>query len=252
MFVRSTDDGLWHKWWNHGWSRWETLGRETVDPYEPGTAGYDISWPQCGSPYPASPYQLAVVGVGAKQTFSHNPCLASEATWFQPTPVTLYVKLSSPAMGLPQAGSSGPAGTCTPTDTVCQSYNYGWNLVQDAFAYARAQGVSSWLWWLDVEMPAGFANPLWSDDTTANTQVITAAIAALRTLGLQPGIYSNSYQWTQIAATYSPDVPMWQARPNPDNSPSESAQYCTSATFTSGPVWLVQFGTTPFDQDLAC
>ena len=155
-------------------------------------------------------------------------------------------------MGLPQAGSSGPAGTCTPTDTLCQSYNYGWNLVQDAFAYAGAQGVSSSLWWLDVEMPAGFANPLWSDDTTANTQVITAAIAALRTLGVQPGIYSNSYQWTQIAATYSPDVPMWQARPNPDNSPSESAQYCTSATFTSGPVWLVQFGTTPFDQDLAC
>jgi hypothetical protein len=189
-----------------------------------------------------------VVGVGGKQTFSHNPCLASEVAWFRSATVTLYVKLSSPRFGQPQQGNTGPAGTCAPTDSLCQSYNYGWNLVQDAYKYAASQGVSSGLWWLDVEGPATFAGPLWSSDTLANSRVIIGAINALTSLGRQAGVYSNSVQWPLIAGNYEPLVPTWQARPN---SPP-AAQYCTANLFTPGPVWLVQYANTSFDQDLAC
>ena len=220
----------------------------SLDPYLPGTTGYDISWPQCGGAYPSPPFSLAVVGVGGSTTFSHNPCLANEVAWFGSATVTLYVKLSSPDFGQPEQGNSGPAGTCSPTDSLCRSYNYGWNLVYDAYSYASSQGVSSSLWWLDVERPAGFASPLWGPDTLANSQVVSAAISALTSLGRQAGVYSNSYQWPLIVGNYAPLVPMWQARPNS----TPATQYCSSALFTAGPVWLVQFGNSPFDQDLAC
>src|SRR5215211_4539236 len=42
--------------------------------------GYDISWPQCGNPYPVNP-AFGIVGVNRGIVFSPNPCLASEITW---------------------------------------------------------------------------------------------------------------------------------------------------------------------------
>ena len=225
---------------------------ESLDPYVPGTTGYDISWPQCGSALPSPPYAFVVLGVGGKVTFTHNPCLGDQAAGIRPALITLYVKLSSPAMGDPAQAATGPAGDCSVADTLCQSYNYGWNLVMDAYNYAESQSVASKMWWLDVERPAGSSTALWTTDVAANDQVIAAAIAALEHLGLQPGVYSNSYQWPLIAGGYTPDVPMWQARPNPDGTPAGSASYCHAGTFTAGPVWLVQYATSPYDQDLAC
>ena len=282
VLVRGTDNKLWDQWYQGGWSGWQlaflgpiTSGPSAVswiaeridvfarganqavyhavglagDPYLAGGTGYDISWPQCGGTYPSPPFSFGVVGVGGSQTFSHNPCLASEVASFGSVTVTLYVKLSSPQFGQPQQGDTGPAGTCAPTDAVCRSFNYGWNLIYDAYTYAVAQGVSSGLWWLDVERPASFASPLWSTDTFANSQVIAGAIAALNSLGRQAGIYSNSYQWPLIAAGYAPLVPTWQARPV---GLPQAVQYCTSGLFTPGPVWLVQYGNNPFDEDVAC
>jgi hypothetical protein len=225
---------------------------KSLDPYLPGATGYDISWPQCGSSYPPPPFQFAVVGVGGKVTFTHNTCLASEAAWFASTTLTLYVKLSSPALGTPGHDGTGPAGKCAATDTLCKSSNYGWNLVQDAHRYAVSVGVSSSVWWLDVEAPPGSDSPLWTSDTAANSRVVSAAISALTGLGIQAGVYSNSYQWPLIVGQYAPVVPMWQARPNPAQSASQAAVYCRTATFTPGPVWLVQYGKVPFDRDLAC
>jgi ribosomal protein L24E len=220
----------------------------SLDPYFPGAAGYDISWPQCDGPYPSPPFSLAVVGVGGSRTFTHNPCLADEVTWFGSATITLYVKLSSPAFGTPEQANTGPAGTCAASDSLCQGYNYGWNLVIDAHRYATTQGVSSDLWWLDVERPASSSDPLWSSDTAANSQVVAGAIDASTDLGLQAGVYSNSYQWPLIVGSYAPLVPMWQARPNAP----PATQYCSSNLFTPGPVWLVQYANGPFDQDLAC
>ena len=225
---------------------------ESLDPYVPGTTGYDISWPQCGSPMPPPPYAFMILGVGGKVTFTHNPCLAEQAAGAGTATISLYVKLSSPAMGDPTQADTGPAGDCAPADLLCQSYNYGWNLIQDAYRYSESLSVAAGLWWLDVERPAGSSTALWSTDTAANAQVIAAAIAALHSLGLQAGVYSNSYQWPLIAGTYKPEVPMWQARPNPEGTPAGSAAYCSAGLFTAGPVWLVQYATSPYDKDLAC
>jgi hypothetical protein len=282
VFVRGTDNNLWSRRYAGGWSGWQVAiggpvasgpgavswvaGRVDVfarrsdqriyhalglagDPYARGATGYDISWPQCGGAHPSRPFSFAVVGVvGSSGTFSHNPCLASEVAWFGSATVTLYVKLSSPEFGQPRHGDTGPAGSCSPPDLLCRSYNYGWNLVVDAYAYAASQQVFSGLWWLDVEGPAAFANPLWGTNTLANSRVISGAINALTSLGRQAGIYSNSLQWPLIAGNYSPLVPTWQARPN---SPP-ATQYCRTSLFSAGPVWLVQYGKSPFDQDLAC
>ena len=220
----------------------------SLDPYVPGATGYDISWPQCGGTYPSPPFSLAAVGVGGSRTFTHNPCLASEVAWFGSATVSLYVKLSSPAYGTAAQAGTGPAGTCAASDASCQGYNYGWNLVQDAYRYASSQGVSSGVWWLDVERPAGTSTPLWSADTAANSRVVAGAIDVLTSLGIQAGVYSNSYQWPLIVGSYSPPVPQWQARPNAP----PATQWCSSSLFTPGPVWLVQYGNSPFDQDLAC
>src|SRR5918996_761646 len=38
------------------------------------TPGYDISYPQCGGPFPET-YGFAIVGVNGGRVFSPNPCL---------------------------------------------------------------------------------------------------------------------------------------------------------------------------------
>ena len=54
------------------------------------------------------------------------------------------------------SGLVGPDQGCAVSDTRCRSYNYGWNAVTYDLAYAKAFGVSSAIWWLDVEM-----EPIW-------------------------------------------------------------------------------------------
>ncbi|HET6794152.1 MAG TPA: hypothetical protein VFH45_06915, partial [Acidimicrobiales bacterium] len=128
-------------------------------------------------------------------------------------------------------------------------YNYGYNAAVDAYGYANGLGVRSPVWWLDVESPS----QLWSADTAANARVVAGAADALNALGVEPGVYSNSYQWPQIVGDYSPELPMWQARPTPDNSVGEANAYCgPSYAFTSGPTWLEQWGQSTWDQDYAC
>jgi hypothetical protein len=281
VYVRGTDDNVWSRSYASGWSGWQVAiagpiasgpsavswaaGRVDVfasradqrvyhafglagDPYLRGATGYDVSWPQCGGMAPPSPFSLAVVGVGGRDAFSYNSCLFTEVSWFGSATVALYLKLSSPEFGQPRQGDTGPAGTCSATDALCRGYNYGWNLVTDAYRYAASQRVFSGLWWLDVEGPPNFTPQLWGPNTAANSRVISGAINALTALGRQAGIYSNSVQWPLIAGTYAPLLPTWQARPN---SPP-ATQYCSTSLFTTGPVWLVQYGNSPFDRDLAC
>ena len=46
------------------------------DPYQTGTIGYDVSYPQCGAARPTGAF--AVVGVNGGQPFNFNRCLAAE------------------------------------------------------------------------------------------------------------------------------------------------------------------------------
>ena len=221
----------------------------SLDPYTPGTTGYDISWPQCNQTYPPSPYSVAVVGVNNGEAFTQNPCLTSEAAWGAPAGLTLYINLNSPTPSTSSQGLTGPAGQCVTTDSTCQAYNYGYNAAVYSYDYASGLGIKSSMWWLDIE--TGGQNPLWSTDTAANSQLIAGAIAALTALGVQPGVYSTAYQWGQITGgTYSPDVPMWQTGAT---TVADAPSFCSpTKAFTSGQTWLVQYAPTTWDGDYAC
>ena len=231
---------------------------QSLDPYTPQSTGYDISWPQCSqsdssqvASEPSSPAAVAVVGVGGGLAFNDNPCLAAEASWArQGGGVTVYMNINSPTSSTASQGMNGPDGACSASDQMCQGYNFGWNAAQHAFSYAQSASVSAPMWWLDVEGPAGSGNPLWSSATAVNDQVIAGALAALTALGVQPGIYSTITQWGEIAGTsYTPDVPAWRA----GAGDISGAQSLCAASFTSGPTWLVQYGSpNPWDNDYAC
>src|SRR5579884_273030 len=171
----------------------------SLDPYQPGATGYDISWPQCGGSYPQAPFGVAVVGVNDGKMFTQNPCLSSEATWGEQAVLTLYINTNSPTADASSQAMSGPAGNCAATDANCQSYNYGYNAAKASYQYAQQAGAVSPMWWLDVET----ANN-WSTDTAANDQVIAGAVAALQAAGVQPGVYSTPTSGPRSPATTPP------------------------------------------------
>jgi hypothetical protein len=218
--------------------------QRVADPFQPGTTGYDISWPQCGGAYPSAPHAVTVVGVNDGDMYSKNPCLASEAAWAGES-LTVYVN----ADGLPNdatSGLSGPAGHCAVSDIACRSYNYGANGAVYDVAYARSLGLSPLMWWLDVEL-----DPTWRADVSSNVQVVRGLLAGLNAYGKLVGIYSNTYQWGVITGnTYNPATPIWV--PTGDNRPALARSFCDSShAFGGSEIWLTQW-TVVYDQDYAC
>ena len=195
-----------------------------LGPYLTGSVGYDISWPQCGGPYPG-PHQVGVVGVNNGHAFSTNACLQDEVAWAGPDH-NLYMNLNSPS------GNSNP-------------YNYGFSAANYSIAAARAQGAVAQQWWLDVE-----TGNYWSGNTAANTSVIQGAVDALRSAGLSVGVYSTPYQWGVITGGAQLGLPVWVATGTALNNPSS---WCNSShAFNGGSVWMVQYGLNGFDGDYAC
>jgi len=217
----------------------------TLDPYQPGSVGYDVSFPQCGGSLPGGPVPFAVVGVNGGRAFTRNPCLAAEAAWAGSV-LTLYMNVNAPPPGSAQA-LSGPAGQCTGNDTGCMAYNYGYNAAVDAFSYAKASQAVAGTWWLDVET----ANS-WDANAANNDRTIQGALDALGAEGVQAGIYSTSYQWGLIAGSYAPGTPVWVATGS--DYAAATAACGASYAFGGGKAWLTQFGSSgvPFDQDYAC
>ncbi len=262
----------------------------SMNPYSTGMYGADISWPQCPdsplNPITQFPANNGVGVVGAtsvsarvpvgsafptwSEAFATNPCLGSEFKMAQAAGahVSLYTVLWSPSA--PSSGDtqlfSGPEGTCASTAPLtstaaldCQAYDWGYNIALAALSYSSAQGAYSNLWWLDVELP-GNGNVLFGTDTTANDNVISGAVYALKTLGYQVGIYSSKYQFASIAGSgYSPGAPIWIATAN---TVSSLPSYCTSSSsfFGGGTPWLIQGAAIPItpnassyvDPDYAC
>ena len=120
-------------------------------------------------------------------------------------------------------------------DTGC-AYNYGWNAAAQAFSAASSAtsppAASSADWWLDVET----ANS-WNGSTPANTATIQGYIDYLSSQAVPAvGVYSNAFAWNAITGGAPLAVPNWLAG---SGSLSGASAYC-SATFTGGPVLLVQ------------
>lgn len=155
----------------------------------------------------------------------------------------------------------GPASRCAPHNTSCRAYNYGWNWANRWVRFARSQGRSSRMWWLDVE-----GTGAWGGMAT-NQATILGAVADLRSSGITVGIYSTAYQWREIAGSLRfPGIPLWVPGAGNATGPGYSATtYCSSPSesFAGGRPRMIQWGYTgafpgafggwsQFDMDFAC
>jgi hypothetical protein len=211
--------------------------------YVEGGAGYDISWPQCGGPYPGlDAGAFGIVGVNGGRPYSFNPCFQDEFSWagssgLQPT---IYVNL--------QYGESGDGPhSCEGDDHGCLAYNYGFGAARYAFDVAwdstGGESQSVPIWWLDVE-----TMNVWNDDTGLNSQVIQGAIDYLKDQARAPGVYSTPLQWGQIAGGFAPDgVIGWVA------GGSDGGDYsrCISL-WPNGYTIMFQYLIGDYDQDVPC
>jgi hypothetical protein len=223
--------------------------------------GYDISYPQCGGPYPSKP-AFGIVGVNRGIVFSANPCLASQITWAGGTQAQLYANTGNPGPALsshwPVGQSSPRVCAATNPDTADCAYDYGWNAAADSYADAAAAWSSLALagtpaqatWWLDVE-----TSNSWRDDVSLNVAALQGEAASLLARGVAAsriGFYSTTVQWGQItgASTAFSAYPSWGA-----GAPNEKVakNHCISTPgFTGGRLALVQYPFSGFDADLAC
>ncbi|HZQ56436.1 MAG TPA: hypothetical protein VFA84_00290 [Acidimicrobiales bacterium] len=215
-----------------------------IDPFVPGTFGNDVSFPQCGATLPA-PGQFAIVGINGGKAFTTDPCFQTLAAWAGAV-LSIYMNINAPPQGAPQ-GLTGPAGQCQGNDTGCMAYNYGYNAAASSLQSASSMGVSSGVWWIDVET----ANH-WDTNQFNNARTIQGALDALTQGGVIAGIYSTGYQFGLIAGAYAPATPVWVAT---GDGQQTAIEYCSPVhAFGGGTPWLTQFGTpgVPIDQDYAC
>ena len=231
--------------------------------YSYGSAGFDISFPQCGNVNVpdqitvTAPYQFAIIGVNHGRAFVPNDCLSSEIAYAasKGIPTAFVINLNSPGKGQPTypAAQSGTDRACVAKGQACASYAYGWYAAQDAYnvTFAALQAVQSpsipTSWWMDIES----AN-YWSPDTSMNAQVIQGAIDFIQdnVPGGVMGVYSTQSEWNQIAGRkYQPGVPAWMAGAQ---SFAGARTMCSGTSFTGGPIGLIQYATRLLDIDYAC
>jgi hypothetical protein len=222
--------------------------------------GYDISYPQCNSAFPANP-AFAIVGVNGGRVFSANTCLAAEIAWGGGAAAELYANTGNPG---PALSSFWPNGQTSPRfcdaanpDTADCAYDYGWNAAQQSFQTAQSAYASLGIsaspaatrWWLDVET----ANS-WRTNTSLNVAALQGEFDYLTTTRVANiGFYSTTSQWNTITGrskVFSP-APSWGA-----GSPSEKAARSLCATtvtsFTGGRLAMVQYIYQGFDANVRC
>ncbi len=257
-------------------------------PWPHALYGFDISNYQCSTSNPTAASSTlpatsgaTIIEVAGWLDSSSNPCLAAQAAYAVQAAGTtgahysLYLFLNSPGtstVATAQA-AAGPGGTCATLaaslQAACAAYNYGYNGAHQAYAYAAAAGVSSTVWWLDIENDtlsatnnSNFPTSYWSGSTTLNDETIEGALDALRATGATVGLYGTSVQYLTIAGSFtpaSPQLPLWVAGvpwTNPPfteaglPAPSILAAWCAgTATYGAGPwtaayaggvVWMLQ------------
>jgi hypothetical protein len=226
--------------------------------YVSGTAGYDYSYPQCGTAAPAASF--GVVGVNAGYPFTYyNSCLTAEYaaakrtgnvavyvnTGYDPT----YTAIDS-RHTTPECVTSSGSVAGTPSLAQQAAWAVGCSEAQRDMTYATAHlATAPTAWWLDVEI----ANSWSTSDLTLNTYTIQGLIATLRQAlasSVPIGIYSTASQWTAIIGGYKVLVDAnWVA--TGQRTANRAKQSCGSAGFTGAKVWLVQYVAT-YDHDLAC
>jgi hypothetical protein len=232
--------------------------------------GYDISYPQCNSPFPATP-AFGIVGVNGGKPYSVNPCFGagtspSELAWGGINS-QLYANTADPG---PALSSHWPNGQVSPmecnttanpgSDTPACHYDYGWNAAADSYQDAVNGYVSlGWAapgatqtpvanrWWLDVES----ANS-WTSNTSLNVQALRGEADYVASVGAAGvGFYSSPSAWSSITGgtTAFASYKSWLAGAG---SLSTAQAACSGAGFTGGGVGLSQYASGGFDADVDC
>jgi hypothetical protein len=242
------------------------------------STGYDISYPQCNSSFPANP-GFGIVGVNGGRPYSANPCLGtgdgpSELAWpsmnagLSPVePAQLYADTADPGPALSAHWPNGqtspkPCNTATNpgSDTAECAYDYGWNAATDSYQDAVNAYISlGWApsgatrtpvanaWWLDVET----ANS-WTSNTSLNVDDLQGEVDYLTSVGAASiGFYSTASDWLTITGGTSSFAayPSWM----PGASSLVGAQSnCPKPGVTGGRVALTQYPSSGFDGDYRC
>ncbi len=241
--------------------------------------GYDVSWPQCGSPFPVGA-AFGVVGVDGGLANDANPCLASELLWSQllpglasplQPPASLYINTADPGNGVadwpsPAKGTAiggTPYGACDGSWSRACSYLYGEQRAAYSYALVAAAATSvsaaTAPWWLDIETGNSWATSRNSSGWAAlNVATIQGFVAGLQGAGATGsiGFYSTASQWQAITGLTTATSPTYFPSTEPDwvagASSLSQAQANCSASFTGAHVSLAQFAASGFDADYAC
>jgi hypothetical protein len=200
--------------------------------------GTDISYPQCGTKFPAGP-AFGTAGINDGLANNLNPCFGpstaypsyrqSELYWLNTAPTgassqpraSLYVNTADPGSAVngkpvadwPASGMT-PYGSCDGTNSNACAWQYGFNRAADDVARlaAAAGGINgqsppvtvpgsagSYQWWLDVETVNS-----WQSGTAGqamNMADLQGMMAELQQAGgstVAVGVYSTSAQWGTI------------------------------------------------------
>jgi hypothetical protein len=234
---------------------------QAASPAPPGSTGYDISWPQCGSSFPSGG-TFGIVGVTNGLAFSANPCLSTEYAWATTSTriytAGLYINTGNPetaSVNWPGRAGVGPR-TCSTTDlkdpsNVNCAYNYGWNAATDALNVATTNvgaAAQTLPWWLDVEIGNSWNGSLAANSSTVQGYIDYQGGHSTGTVG----IYSTGSQWRQITGGYTvASAPDWLAGAS---NVSDAKNLCNNpaSSFSSGPVQLVQYPNGRFDGNYVC
>jgi hypothetical protein len=198
-------------------------------PFRVSGTGYDVSYPQCRAPLPGTA-AFGIVGVNGGAPLTTNKCFAAQIAWAKGLPArAVYVNTA-------YTGGGDPV-------------DYGRGLADDAVAreHAAGGGATS-MWWLDVEI-----TNTWRGTTQENATVLAAMAARLQALGARVGIYSTPEQWTEIAGTWAPGLPVWNAVGPGDKA--LALQACTESfagSTTAIAQWVATQGGRRLDHDIVC
>jgi hypothetical protein len=242
-------------------------------PITPATSvGFDISFPQCGHPYPTTP-GFGIVGVNHGHAFSTNPCLESELRWVRSarrTAQAFYLNTGAPGPGDPHwPRHQQEPQACRGANSIPCAYDYGWNSARLSFdsllrALLRRHAPTprvfarSARWWLDVEVANPWETWLPGFGPSRHSQLIDQAalrgsIGYLRSQAVSfVGIYSSIQMWHELMgrspSTFSA-VPEWIPG---SASLLEAQRNCATPSFSGGFVAMLQYPSRGYDGDYRC
>jgi hypothetical protein len=239
--------------------------------------GYDISNWQCSETLPADP-AFGIVQITAGVANKLNQCLREEAKWAQNSigvdgiKEEFYIWAENPGnrykngkkevkiADWPDSGTY-MGKECDGTVSIPCSFLYGFNKASKALKVAKKiLGLGDLgTVYNDVEVTKpGTDN--WQSNQADNAASIKGFITAEKDAGVDPGLYSDGYQWNVITGGIEDDLfakyPEWYATGNSD--PGSALGYCSQPFINDGQVVAVQYvrssgqGQNGADYDQLC